>query len=126
MGKLLSLPSVVYADPVPLAGRAILIALDIVAESLPYDLTVTSATDGVHSGPEDPHHFGLAYDVRSHGLPDKQTVLHAVMRQLATQGEEPTEGSGGLLTEKFFGWLEALGQANEHFHFQLRHGIEYP
>ena len=165
MGQLLTKPGVVYLDPIPPAGRAILAALEAVAlglaydltvtsaadgqhsgpldplppagqaivaaltsvaAGLPYDLTVTSGADGAHSGPLDPHHRGEAFDVRSHGLPDKQGILRMVLVQLAGPGEEPQPGSGGLLTEKFFGWLEAEGQENEHFHFQLRHGVEYP
>lgn len=126
MGALLTKSGVTFVSPIPPAGQAILDALKVVAAGLVYDLMITSGSDGLHSGPSDPHHLGLAYDVRSHGLPDKGQVLSAVMYQLAAPGEEPTAASGGLVTEKFFGWLEALDQPNEHFHFQLRHGVTYP
>ena len=126
MGTLLIKSGVTFVDPVPPAGQAILDALKAVAAGLAYDLTITSGSDGIHSGINDPHHLGNAYDVRSHGLPDKQGILRMVLEQLAGPGEEPEPGSGGLLTRCFFGWLEAQGQENEHFHFQLRHGVEYP
>jgi hypothetical protein len=128
MGQLLTKPGVVYFDPIPPAGQAILDALKAVAATLSFDLTVTSAADGVHSGPSDPHHTGNAYDVRSHDIasPDKGNVLYAVMQALASHGERPLQESGGLIVQYFFGWIEALGQANEHYHFQLRHGVQYP
>jgi hypothetical protein len=37
---------------------------------------------------------------------------------------EPQPGSGGLFTPFFFGWLEASGTANEHFHVQQRRGTQ--
>jgi hypothetical protein len=104
------------------AGFRILAALNTTAETLGHDLTITSGTDGEHSGSDDPHHSGNAYDVRSQDIADKQAVLLAVMNALGT----PTPGSGGYVTENFFGWLEQAGTANEHFHFQLRHGQVYP
>ena len=128
MGQLLTKPGVVYFSPMPLAGQAILDALKAVAAALSFDLTVTSGADGTHSGPDDPHHKGLAYDVRSHDIPSpaKGNVLYAVMQTLATPGEQPEHSSGGLIVHYFFGWIEALGQAGEHYHFQLRHGVQYP
>ena len=44
----------------------ILAALKAASKTLNLDLTITSGTDGVHSGPGDVHHRGEAYDVRSH------------------------------------------------------------
>lgn len=112
-------PTVQFATIAP-AGFELLRAL----ASCGYDLTITSGTDGEHSGPADPHHLGCAYDVRSHDLDadHKSNVLFLVMSQLGS----PTPGSGGLVTDKFFGWLEQAGTADEHFHFQLRHGAVYP
>lgn len=104
------------------AGFRLLAALDNAALSLGHDLTITSGTDGEHSGSDDPHHSGNAYDVRSQDVPDKQAVLITVLSLLGT----PVPSSGGFVTDKFFGWLEQAGTANEHFHFQLRHGQEYP
>ena len=56
-------------------GFRILAGLDNVCRTVPFDLVITSACDGEHSGPADPHHRGEAFDVRSHDLPDKQAVL---------------------------------------------------
>ena len=105
-------------------GFHILAALDAASAKLGLDLVITSGTDGEHSGPNDPHHLGKAYDVRSQGFSDtvKQTILTAVMRELGT----PVAGDGGLVTAQFFGWLEAEDTFNEHFHVQQRHGVEYP
>jgi hypothetical protein len=105
-----------------LAGLRLLTAVANVAADLAHDFTITSGTDGTHSGPDDPHHSGNAYDVRSQDVSDKQAVLLAVMKELGS----PTPDSGGYVTDKFFGWLEQAGTANEHFHFQLRHGQVYP
>lgn len=104
------------------AGFEILRALTAVSNSSGVDFTITSGTDGVHSGLSDPHHSGCAYDVRSHDLTNKQDVLTAVMQELG----QPSASSGGYVTAKFFGWLEQAGTDNEHFHFQLRHGQVYP
>lgn len=94
------------------AGMQILWALRSAALTCGHDLTITSACDGAHSGPEDPHHRGEAYDVRTHDLPDKEFALSALMNNLGTT--------------KFYGFLEAPGTDNEHIHVQLRHGILYP
>lgn len=121
MGSLLTKPGVQYTV-VSEAGKAIMTALAEVCVERSIDLTVTSACDGEHSGPEDPHHLGNAYDVRSKDVEDKEGVLLAVMRHLG----DPVPGSGGYLTAKFFGWIEQAGTDNEHYHFQLRHGQTYP
>lgn len=94
------------------AGFHILWALRQTALTCGHDLTITSACDGLHSGPDDPHPTGDAYDVRSKNLPDKQLVLDTVM--------------GLLGTTKFYGFLEDQDTENEHFHIQRRHGILYP
>ena len=120
MGGIRVKPGVEFSTISP-AGFRILRALDQVAAGL-RDLTITSACDGAHSGPDDPHHTGNAFDVRSQDQSDKPAVLLAVMQALGT----PSASSGGYVTEKFFGWLEQAGTANEHFHFQLRHGQTYP
>jgi len=90
----------------------ILEALKAVSAALGVDLTVTSAADGVHSSPADPHYHGAALDVRSHDLePDqRRTVLAGVLAELGP---------------KFTGFLEAPNTANEHFHFQRRVGTTY-
>lgn len=112
----------VQFDPLDCAGIEILRALAVVSRNLGINLTITSGTDGAHSGPNDPHHRGEAYDVRSHDLLNKQDVLTAVMTELG----QPSPSSGGYVTAKFFGWLEQADTPNEHFHFQLRHGQSFP
>lgn len=111
------------------AGFRLLSAIEETAEHLLYDLTITSGTDGAHSGPNDPHHRGEAYDVRSHDVPaeQRQALLEHVMWRLSSGlDDEPAPSSGGLITRLFFGWLENAGTDDEHFHFQLRHGATYP
>lgn len=100
---------------------AILNALQIASEWLGITLTVTSGEDGLHSGPNDPHHDGRAYDVRSYDIANKDAVLTAVMR--AFNDGPLAAADGGIVTSRFFGWLENAGLPNEHFHFQWRHGV---
>lgn len=94
------------------AGFRILAAIDAASQQLGYDLTITSACDGEHSGPDDPHHTGEAYDVRSHDCPDKDEAFVTIMRPLPS--------------ESFWGFLEAQGTTNEHFHIQRKKGTVYP
>lgn len=103
-------------------GFRLLGALDAAEKKIGAELVITSACDGSHSGLTDPHHLGKAYDVRSHDFRDKESVLLTIMNELGT----PVVDSGGYVTEKFFGWLEQAGTENEHFHCQVRHGVEYP
>jgi len=92
-------------------GMRMLAALVIVAMRLSLDLTVTSACDGEHSGIDDPHHRGEAYDVRTHTLNDPQAVLTALQSEL------------GL---RFYAFLEDPGTDNEHLHMQAAKGTNYP
>jgi hypothetical protein len=95
-------------------GFRILSAIDNAAYALGLDLVITSACDGEHSGPNDPHHRGEAYDVRSHDFDEftKQKVLDSVMNYLEIN--------------QFYGFLESPGTENEHFHFQVKKGITFP
>lgn len=95
------------------AGVLILVAMRLASTRLGVDLTITSACDGDHSGPTDPHKLGEAYDVRSHDLePEMRAkVVDAVMTELGR--------------DRFFGFLEAPGTSNEHFHFQRRKGTTF-
>lgn len=101
-------------DVIAPGGFDIIAALQRTARSLLNDLTITSGTDGEHSGPTDPHKRGEAYDVRSQGFSTelKQAILNGVMRILGF--------------DRFYGFLEAEGTANEHFHFQVKKGTTYP
>lgn len=100
-------------------GMRILAALEYAADKISHDLTITSATDGCHSGENDPHHRGEAYDVRSKDLPDPTLALNAIKDFLAIP-ENEQEGS------RFFAWLENSGTDNEHIHIQVRKGMQYP
>jgi hypothetical protein len=95
------------------AGYMILDSLKAASKTLGFDLTITSGDDGAHSGPTDPHKTGEAYDVRSNDLAHEQKaqVLHAVM--------------GALEMGRFYGFLEGMDTANEHFHFQRSKGTAF-
>lgn len=95
------------------AGFRILSAIDQVAFALGTDLVITSACDGAHSGPNDPHHRGEAYDVRTHDMSEelKQKVLSEIQRRLDS--------------EHFYVFLEAAGTPNEHIHGQVKKGVPY-
>lgn len=95
------------------AGFRILSAIDQCAAKLDCDLVITSGTDGLHSGPLDPHHTGEAYDVRSHDFSQEQKDL--ILAQINT-----------MLGDRFYGFLEAPGQDNEHFHWQRAKNTVYP
>ncbi len=96
-----------------MGGFPILQAIKTNSRMLDVDLTITSGSDGIHSGVDDPHHLGNAYDVRSHDLDTvvKQQFL-ANLNNL-------------LSKEKFYYFLEDQGSENEHFHIQVRRGIEF-
>jgi hypothetical protein len=113
MGVILVKSNVLFTTIAP-GGFRILSALDQVAKNLDCDLIITSGCDGEHSGPADPHHFGNAYDVRSHdfSVEQKDSVLARVMSILGW--------------DRFYGFVEAPGTDNEHFHFQVKKGTVYP
>lgn len=102
-------PGVAFTVIAP-AGYVLLAALKRASVALGIDLTITSACDGEHSGPADPHHTGEAYDVRSHDLDPaiRARVVDAVLSDVGR--------------DHFFGFLEAAGTSHEHFHFQRAHG----
>src|SRR5258708_14239914 len=81
------------------AGFRILAAIDQTAAALGHDLEITSACDGIHSGtPEEPHHSGEAYDIRTHDFPSeqfKELVLTSIMRRLDS--------------DRFFAFIELPG-----------------
>jgi hypothetical protein len=95
-------------------GFRMLSAIDQSCAKMGVDFVITSACDGAHSGPDDPHHRGEAYDVRSHDFtPEQKTELLANVM-------------GILGWESFYGFLEAPGTETEHFHFQIKKGTTYP
>lgn len=95
-------------------GFRILQAIEVSARHLGKDLWITSACDGEHSGPNDPHHRGEAYDVRSHDFEQafKPVVLNAFLSILPA--------------DQFYCFLENPNLPTEHFHLQVRKGMSYP
>jgi hypothetical protein len=115
MGTLQVKGGVDFGPSLAPAGARILEALKQVVEPLDFNLTITSARDGVHSGPADPHHSGEAFDVRSNTfqLGQKLAVLTSIRQKLY---REP---------RRFYAFLEDAGGPNEHFHIQRRAGTSY-
>lgn len=96
-----------------IGGLAILQAVKTCSRMLDKDLTITSGSDGIHSGVDDPHHFGDAYDIRSHDLDEinKRQFL-ANLNNL-------------LPKDRFYYFLESPGTDNEHFHIQVKKGTTF-
>ena len=97
------------------AGARILDALKTLVAGYDFDVMITSARDGVHSGPADPHHSGEAFDLRTHGLTDIQKNRLLADLQRALYGGD----------RRFYAFLEAPGTDNEHVHVQRRAGTTY-
>ena len=114
------------------SGFRLLGAIEHAARALGMDVTITSACDGEHSGPTDPHKTGRAYDVRSNNLTDAQAsaLLEAILDYCRDGDEGPALPVSGiprsLATLSFFGFIEEPDQLNEHIHVQLRKGRTYP
>src|SRR5712691_6260656 len=106
-------PGVEFTKIAP-AGFRILEAITVTARLSGMDLCITSACDGAHSGPNDPHHRGEAYDVRSHDMTAEQKT--SVLGYLGNQ----------LPPASFYYFLESPDTDNEHFHIQVRKGTTYP
>lgn len=108
MGKLLVKPGVDFGSCLAPAGARILETLRRCVSSYAFDVTITSARDGVHSGPNDPHKLGDAFDLRTHGLTDlqKNRVLADLQQSLGAA--------------RFYAFLESPGTLNEHLHVQRR------
>lgn len=87
-------------------------AMKHVSMGLGVDLTVTSAADGQHSGPTDPHYTGNAVDIRTHDLTEaqKQAVLAGLTAELHPD---------------FTMFLEAPHTPQEHIHLQRSYGTTY-
>lgn len=111
MGNVLIKSGVEFAVIAP-AGMRILEVLKSIVRSYPFNVTITSGTDGTHSGPKDPHYLGMAYDIRTNSLtPErKQLLLTDLLKSLGPQ---------------FSGFIEHPGQANEHIHVQRLYGTTY-
>jgi hypothetical protein len=115
MGKILIKPGVEFGGVLHPAGARILEVLKQVVAALDFDVTITSARDGMHSGTGDPHHSGEAFDLRVHGLTPAQ--IQRLLHDLKT----------GLYREPrlFYAFLEAPRTPNAHIHLQRRKGKTY-
>src|SRR5579884_2024155 len=90
-------------DVIAPGGFRLLSAVEITCRKLNLgDFWITSACDGCHSGQNDPHHRGEAYDVRSHtfSVDQKNIILNAVQALLPA--------------DQFYCFLESPGTDNEH------------
>lgn len=100
-------------DVIAPAGFAILEAIKIVSAETGIDLVITSGTDGTHSGPDDPHKTGEAYDVRTHDLtPMQKNYVFDTLKMYLDEDD-------------FYGTIEDLGGTNEHMHWQRKKGTKF-
>lgn len=103
-----------FAERPDPGGIRILEAVSVTARKCGHDIWITSAADGVHSGPDDPHPEGKAFDLRTKDVPDKYTMLAILQGELY--------GS----PRYFYAFLEDAGTKNEHIHVQVRKGQTWP
>src|SRR3954471_7325548 len=102
------------------AGFRILAAIERAARILHLELTVTSACDGAHSGPDDPHHRGEAYDVRTHTMTEalKDAVCRMIIGSCSDGFEVPpfplASTPRSIATAQFVGFVEKPGTPDEH------------
>lgn len=115
MAKLTALPSVELAviDEATIYLLKTILAL---AADTPWldELVITSGSDGAHSGPDDPHHRGHAFDLRTHNFPSR--ALKFTFCDTLTQ----------RLGRQFYAFVEDPDQPNEHIHVQVAKGKTYP
>jgi hypothetical protein len=105
-------PGVEFSVIAP-GGFVLLSAIEQAAMESHIDLTITSGTDGCHSGENDPHHRGEAYDVRTHDFSEqmKAQIVASIQRYAGPA---------------FYVFLESPGTVNEHIHCQVCKGTTYP
>jgi len=115
MGKLLVKPGVEFGTVLAPAGAQILEKLKLIVAGYDFNVTITSARDGVHSGPLDPHHSGEAFDLRVNDLTPGQIGRLLSDLRLFLYGEP----------RRFYAFLEAPGTPNAHIHVQRRAGTTY-
>jgi len=106
-------PGVLFTVIAP-GGFELLSAIALTAKQIGHDLTITSACDGSHSGPDDPHHRGEAYDIRTHDLLPPLTPQHALETLIVQLGP------------RFYAFLEDPDSDNEHIHCQVARNTVYP
>ena len=97
-------------DVVAPAGWMILDAIKMTCHETALDIVITSGTDGLHSGPNDPHLTGEAFDIRTKDFTreEKKYVLDTLMAWLPD--------------DQFYGFIEDPDGPNEHIHVQRRKG----
>lgn len=115
MGQILLKPGVDLGTVLAAAGARILEVLKALAPTYDFDITITSGRDGVHSGPDDPHHTGEAFDLRTNTLTTAQK--YRLLSDLRLALYKPDR--------RFYAFLEAAGTPNEHLHVQRRAGTTY-
>ena len=110
------------------AGFRILAAASELAKDWPEDIFITSGTDGIHSGPTDPHLRGSGYDFQTNKWPieTQQAFVRAIVERAEGNGESAVSVGGGWGTTHFWGFVEAFGTPNNHGHVQLRQGVSLP
>lgn len=115
MAQILIKDGVDFGTDLAPAGARILDELKRIVAGYDFDVTITSARDGVHSGPADPHHSGEAFDFRTHGLTPEQ------------RGRLLNDLQAALYRDprRFFAFIEAPGTDNEHIHIQRKAGTTY-
>ena len=116
MGRLLVKPGCNFGAELHPAGARILEVAKRVADLVDFDVTITSARDGEHSGPLDPHHSGEAFDFRTNTLRPEQKARLVTSLQNGLYTSQP---------RKFYVFLESPGLPNEHIHAQRRQGTRY-
>ena len=111
---LLIKPGVDFGTSLSPAGARILEVLKALSTTHTFDITITSARDGVHR-PGSAHYTGEAFDLRTHGLSEAQKglLLNDLARVLYKEHR------------RFFAFLEAPGAENEHIHVQRRSATPY-
>jgi hypothetical protein len=112
VGRLLTKATVEYGPGFGFGGARILDVAKQIITPLDFDVTITSSRDGEHSGPDDPHHSGNAFDFRTHDLIGARKTLW--LSKLRTR-----------LGDRFTILLENEGLPNEHCHVQPRKGTVY-
>jgi hypothetical protein len=77
-------------------------------------VVITAGTNGVHSGPADPHYRGDALDLRTHTFPTRDSKFAYAARL------------NQILGDNFYAFVEDPDSPNEHIHVQVAKGHVYP
>jgi hypothetical protein len=115
MGQIFVKQGVEFGPLLAPAGARILEVLKQLVAGYDFHVTLTSARDGIHSGPQDPHHSGEAFDLRVNDLQPAQIqrLLNDLQFHLY---RDP---------RRFYAFMEAPGTPNAHIHVQRRAATSY-